>query len=342
MITQTEFGTTSKGHSVSLFTLSNGTVSVKITNFGGIIVAIEVPDKHKQVADVVLGFDNIKGYEAKHPYFGATVGRVSGRIGQGKFTLNGEDYQLAINNGPNHLHGGLEGFDKKIFQATIENDSLKLVYVSADGEEGYPGEVTVTVVYSLGEDNGLVIDYHATSTKSTPISLTNHSYFNLAGHEAGSITDHVIQIPSDRFAESDVETLLATGTLLPVADSVFDLRQPVLIGDRIHDIPGGGFDVTYSNPNPSSDFVCARVEHPGSGRVLEVKTNQPGVHLYTGNFLDGSLTGKNGVHYPKHSALCLEMQNFPNAVNLPSFPSCILNPGEVYSSTTIYKFSLLP
>ncbi|XP_071833763.1 galactose mutarotase-like isoform X2 [Apostichopus japonicus] len=339
-ITQADFGVTSKGQSVSLFTLTNNTVTVKISTFGATIVSIQVPDKNKKISDVVLGFDSVKGYEAKNPYFGATVGRVSGRIGQGKFTLNGESYQLAINNGPNHLHGGLEGFDKKIFQASVQNDSLQLVYVSPDGEEGYPGEVTLTVTYTLRDDNGLVVDYHATSNQPTPISLTNHSYFNLAGHEAGSINDHLLQILADEYAESDLKTLLNSGRLIPVTDSIFDLRQRLVIGERIHDIPGGGFDVSFKHPNQSLDYVCARVEHPDSGRVLEVMTNQPAVHLYTGNFLDASLTGKQGHSYPKHSALCLEMQNFPNAINLPSFPNCVLKPGEAYRSTTIYKFSV--
>ncbi|HTU90893.1 MAG TPA: aldose epimerase family protein, partial [Gemmataceae bacterium] len=295
---------------------------------------------------VVLGFDNLKDYVERNPHFGATVGRVANRIAKGKFTLNGKEYTLAVNNGPNSLHGGLKGFDKKVWKAEPETlpdgAAVKLSYVSKDGEEGYPGNLTVTVVYTLTNENALRIDYTATTDKDTPVNLTNHSYFNLAGAKSGDILDHELTITADKYTPSD-DTLIPTGEIKPIKDTPLDFSKPRRIGERIDQLknyPGGGYDHNFVLTSGGKDLsLAARVSEPKTGRIMEMYTTEPAVQLYTSNYLNGKLTGRGGVAYKKHAALCLEAQHFPDAVHHDNFPSIILKPGETYKQTTIYKFS---
>jgi len=337
------FGKTKNGENVDLYTLTNRhKMTVKITNFGAIVTSILVPDKKGEFADVVLGFDNLADYEADHPYFGAIVGRYGNRIARGKFTLDGVTYTLATNNGNNHLHGGIKGYDKVVWQAEeIQKDNevgVKLSYLSKDGEEGYPGNLSITVTYSLTDDNELRIDYLAQTDKATPVNLTHHSYFNLEGAGSGDILDHLLTIHADRFTPVDDE-LIPTGELKPVQDTPMDFRTPIAIGVRIKDVPGG-YDHNYVlNNSDDSIRPAAEVSAPGSGRVMSVFTTEPGIQFYSGNFLDGSNTGKNGKVYNKHFGFCLETQHFPDSPNQPAFPSTILRPGDTYRHRTIYKFS---
>ncbi len=347
-LTHQPFGKTEEGQPVDLYTLANNTgLETKITNYGGIIVSLLAPDRQGNLADIVLGFENVEGYLGKHPYFGAIVGRYANRIAQGKFTLNGVEYRLAQNNGENHLHGGLRGFDKAVWQAEEvsgeEEAGLKLRYLSRDGEEGYPGNLAVEVVYTVTSKNELKIDYLATTDQDTILNLTNHSYFNLAGAGAGDILNHQVMLNADKFTPIN-ENLIPTGELRPVAGAPFDFTQPAAIGARIEENDeqlrlAGGYDHNFVL-NAAGDLaeVAARVYQPDSGRVLELYTTQPGVQFYTGNFLDGSLTGKGGPVYHRRSGFCLETQHFPDSPNQPNFPSTVLRPGEVYRQTTIYKF----
>ncbi len=347
-IQKSDYGQTADGQKVDLYTLTNGHgVVAKITNYGGIVTELHVPDKNGQTADVVLGFDSLKGYLGSHPFFGALVGRYANRIAGGRFTLNGKDYTLARNNGPNSLHGGLKGFDKKVWKAeavTGGTPALRLTYHSPDGEEGYPGNLDATVTYTLTDDNGLRIDYEAKCDQPTPVNLTNHSYFNLAGQGSGTVLNQTIMIAADAYTPVD-GTLIPTGKILPVKDTPFDLTQPTPIGERINAIGGtpSGFDHNYVLRQPRGDdahpALAARVRDPQSGRVMEVLTTQPGVQFYTGNFLDGTVKGKGGAVYNKHAGFCLETQHFPDSVHHPNFPSVILRPGETYRQTTVYKFA---
>ncbi len=340
------FGTLPSGEEVQIYTLKNSKgMEARIMTYGGIVVSLKVPDRDGNISDIVLGFDNLDGYLGGHPYFGAIIGRYGNRIGGAKFVLEGQTYNLAVNNGPNSLHGGKVGFDKKNW--TVEaasGSSLALSYVSPDGEEGYPGTLTVQVAYEVTADNGLKIDYRATTDKTTVCNLTNHSYFNLKDAGATPILDHLIMINADRFTPVG-ETLIPTGELAPVEGTPFDFREPHRIGDRIDaDHPqigyGGGYDHNFVlNSGGGSLSLAARVTEPTTGRVMEVHTTEPGVQFYTGNFLDGTLTGKGGVTYQKRAALCLETQHFPDSPNQPDFPSTTLRPGEEYATTTIYKFS---
>lgn len=338
------FGKTGEGTPVDLFTLSNGQgMAVKITNYGATVTSIIVPDSAGQAGDVVLGFDSLSGYLNDPPYFGAIVGRYGNRIAKGRFKLDGKEYKLAINNGPNHLHGGLKGFDKVVWQAkelnTDREPSLQLTYQSKDGEEGYPGNLSVTVVYTLTQDNALKIAYTATTDKATPINLTNHSYFNLAAGKAETALQHELMIDADRYTVVDA-TLIPTGELRPVKGTPFDFTTPHPIGERMGQVEGGGYDHNYVLNHAAGQFArVARVHDPLSGRVLEVYTDQPGVQFYSGNFLDGSLTGKGGIQYVKHYGFCLETQHFPDSPNQPPFPSTLLKPGETYRTATTYKFS---
>ena len=341
-ISQRPFGATKDGRSISEYTLSNpGGVSTSIITWGGIVRTILVPDKDGKVADVVLGFDDLAPYEERHPYFGTITGRFANRIAHGRFTLDGTTYSLATNNGPNHLHGGLIGFDRVVWNAktltTPRSVSLILSHMSPDGDEGYPGAVTVEVTYTLASDNSLTVNYTASTTKATPINLTNHSYFNLAGHSSGNVLKQTLTIAADRYVPVD-ETSIPLGPLQKVAGTPFDFTKPHEIGVRISEV-GIGYDHTYVlSDAPQPLHVAARAVEPSSGRYLEVLTTEPGVQLYTGNYLDGSLTGKSGAVYNKHSGFCLETQHFPDSVNQPSYPSTILRPGEMYSSTTVMKF----
>lgn len=341
-IIKSDFGKTKEGQAVDLYTLTNANgMAVKITNYGGIVTSLKVPDKNGQLDDVVLGFDSLDKYLEGHPYFGALVGRYGNRIARGKFTLNGTEYQLAANNGENHLHGGIKGFDKVVWNAEIvkkENEvGIKLSYLSKDGEEGYPGNLSVVVIYTLTKNNELKILYEAETDKPTPVNLTHHSYFNLKGAGNGDILGHLMTFAADRFTPVD-EGLIPTGELKSVKDTPMDFTVPKSIGERIDRVKGG-YDHNYVlNDWDGSLKQAAKVVEPTSGRVMEVWTTEPGLQFYTGNFLDGTITGKNGKVYQKHFGFCLETQHFPDSPNNPGFPSTILEPGEKYTHTTIYRF----
>jgi aldose 1-epimerase len=342
------FGKLPDGTPIDAYVLTNAHgVQAKVITYGGLLTELRVPDKSGQAADVVLGFDNLEGYLKGHPYFGSNVGRVANRIAKGKFTLDGKEYTLAINNGPNALHGGDKGFDKQVWKAEpVESKNraaVRFTYQSKDGEEGYPGNLTATATYTLTDDNGLRIDYTATTDKATPVNLAHHSYFNLGGHDAGSILDHVLWIDADKYTPTD-ETLIPTGELKDVKGTPLDFTQPTPIGKRIEQLKGkglpGGYDHNYvlNGGETKEPRVVVRVKDPKSGRVMEVLTTQPGVQLYTGNFLSGKEKGKGGAVYQQHHAFCLEAQHFPDSVNHANFPSTILKPGETYKQTTIYRF----
>ncbi|HEX6984798.1 MAG TPA: aldose epimerase family protein, partial [Planctomycetaceae bacterium] len=338
------FGTLPDGRPVTRYRLENGKgVSVAIIDYGGIVTEVNVPDRHGKTANVTLGFDKLDGYLGPDPYFGALVGRYGNRIAKGRFTLDGQVYTLATNNGPNHLHGGKVGFNERLWKSeAVEVDGhpgVKLSYVSEDGEEGYPGELAVEVVYTLTDENELKIDYKATTTKPTPVNLTNHAYWNLAGEGSGTILDHVLTLRCDKYLPVD-ETLIPTGELAPVKGTPMDFTSPHKIGERIAKVGGDpvGYDHCYVVNGKAGELrPAAKVVDERSGRVMEVFTTEPGVQFYSGNFLNGS--PENGG-YPKHGGFCLEAQKFPNSPNTPSFPSSILKPGETYRQTTVHKFSV--
>ena len=347
-ISKEAFGKNVFGEQTDVFTLTNANgVRVRIMNHGGIILSIETPDRDGNSADVVLGHDTAAEYADGGPYFGAAIGRFGNRIKDGKFTLDGVDYTLAQNNGPNALHGGLRGFDKVVWDTEILQDknAIRMTYVSADGEEGFPGEVTTVITYTLSEDNELIIDYTAESTKATPLNLTNHSYFNLAGHNSGSATGQLMTINADAFLPTDA-TAIPTGEEFLVDGTPFDFRAPHVMGDRIDEDNeqlgfAGGYDHNWclNKSQPGALSFCARAEDPASGRIMETFTTEPGVQFYAGNFLDGTLKGKGGCMYAKRAGFCLETQHYPDSPNQPKFPNTILRPGETYTSQTIYKFS---
>ena len=325
---------------VFLYTLKNHNgMTVNITTYGGIVTSILTPDKEGKFADVVLGFDELQPYLDGHPYFGCIVGRYGNRIAKGKFSIDGTEYTLATNNGPNHLHGGMKGFDKVIWEARTKHgpDSVALVlkYTSPDMEEGYSGELRVRVAYILNDDNELRISYQATTDKATPVNLTHHSYFNLSGTQEPAL-DHILTIAAEKYVAVD-ENLIPTGELKSLDRSPMDFRKGYSIGARIDEVEGG-YDHTYVLINMGNLLKVADVYHPISGRAMEVYTSEPGIQFYSGNFLDGSLTGKGGIVYNKHHGFCLETQHFPDSPNQPDFPNTILAPGEEYSYTTIYKF----
>lgn len=339
------FGKTPDGAEVKIYTLSNSKgMTAKITEYGGIITELWMPDRNGKPGNIVLGFDNLDRYVKGHPFFGAIAGRVANRIAKGMFTLDGKEYTLAVNNGPNHLHGGIKGFDKKVWKSRplrglSREVAVEFTYTSADSEEGYPGTLTTTVVYTLTDDNELRIDYTATTDKATIVNLTNHSYFNLG--ESGSILDHVLMINADRYTAAD-DTLIPTGELAPVTGTGLDFTQPRRIGEHIADYMtfAKGYDHNFVlNSGGKSLALAARVEEPKSGRVMEVWTTEPGVQLYSGNHLDGSLTGVGGVVYRQHAGFCLETQHFPDSINKPSFPSVVLRPQQTFKSTTSLRFT---
>ena len=350
-VNQAPFGVTPDGQQVSIYTITNDNgVEARVIDLGGIIVSLKVPDRNGDLDDVVLGFDSLEGYVEEHPYFGAIIGRYGNRIANGQFTIDGETYQLPVNNGPNSLHGGIRGFDKVVWDAEpFENErgrGLILSYTSADGEEGYPGNLQTRVTYTLTNDDELIFDYHAVTDKATPVNLTQHSYFNLAGDGSGDILDHQVMLNASRMTAVD-NTLIPTGELRPVEGTPFDFREPTAIGERINADDeqlrfAGGYDHNFVIDGDEGDslVLAARVHEPTSGRTLEVLTTEPGVQFYTGNFLDGSLTGKNGAVYEARTGFCLETQHFPDSPNQPSFPNTILRPGEEYRSTTVFRFGV--
>jgi aldose 1-epimerase len=343
------FGTTAEGTQVFLYTLKNHSgMEAKITNYGGIVVSLRVPDKAGKFDDVVLGYESLAGYLKETPYFGALIGRYGNRIARGTFTLDGKEYSLATNNGKNHLHGGLRGFDKVVWTAdqveTPAGPSLVLKYLSMDGEEGYPGNLRVQAIYTVTEANELAVEFSATTDKPTVVNLTHHSYFNLAGATATmTILDHTIMIDADRFTPID-SGLIPTGELRDVAGTPMDFRSPTRIGARIDAADdqlrlGLGYDHNWVlNKKEPGMRLAARVEESTTGRVLDVLTSEPGIQFYSGNFLDGTLTGKGGKAYVHRYGFCLEPQHFPDSPNKPAFPTVVLIPGQTYGHRIMYKF----
>lgn len=343
------YGKLADGREVSLYTLTNtaGT-TMTVTNYGGIIVSLKTEDKNGKFEDVVLGFDSLGQYEKSNPYFGCIVGRYGNRIAKGKFKLDNQTYNLAVNNAENHLHGGLKGFDKVLWTGdnytTPDGAVLKLTYTSKDLEEGYPGNLQTEVVYTLTNDNELRIDYKATTDKKTIVNLTNHTYFNLSGNTKTDILGHTVSLAASKFLPVD-KGLIPTGELKEVKGTPFDFTTPHVIGARINENDeqlkfAGGYDHCWAFDKLDNLSSVGTVYDSTSGRFMELFTTEPGVQFYTGNFLDGSLTGKFGTVYAKRYGLCLETQHFPDSPNKPSFPSTVLNPGEVYQSQTVYKFSV--
>jgi aldose 1-epimerase len=340
------YGHTADGTPVDLYLLANADgMQVSITNYGGIVTSLLVPDRNGRRADVVLGFDRLDGYLDRHPKFGAICGRYANRIAKGRFTLNGVEYPLARNDGENHLHGGLHGFDRAVWKAVEESaNAVRLEYLSRAGEEGYPGNLQVAVTYTLTADNALRLDYLATTDADTVLNLTHHGYFNLADGGAGSILGHEVTIPADRFAVAAPD-LIPTGEIRSVRGTPMDFTLPTAIGARIDGsdeqlVRGRGYDHSFVlGDAPAQLRFAARLHDPMSGRVMEVHTTEPVVHFYTGNFLDGSITGKGGAVYRKRHGLCFECQHFPDSPNRPEFPTTVLKPGQRYTQTTVYRFS---
>jgi aldose 1-epimerase len=360
-VTQSSFGTMPGGTTIDLFTLTNPHgLEVRIITYGAVIVSIKTPDRRGRFEDIVTGFDTLDGYLTRSRYFGAVVGRYGNRIANGRFTVDGKTYELAANNGKNHLHGGLRGFDKVVWTGSrFERDGsagVVLTYVSHDGEEGYPGTLTATVTYTLTPRDELIVDYGATTDKATPINLTNHSYFNLAGDGHGDILQHLLTIDADRYTPTD-ETQIPTGELAAVEGTPFDFRTPTPVGARIDANDeqirrGHGYDHNFvlrsasgasaSLSGERSPRHAARLVDPSSGRTMDVATTEPGVQFYSGNNLDGSAVGKGGHVYARRTSLCLETQHFPDSPNHASFPSTILRPGESFRSRTVFTFGVTP
>ena len=351
-VTRAPFGTTSDGRAVEIFTLTNAHgVEARITNYGAIIVSLKTPDRAGNFDDITLGYDSLSGYLRDTPYFGAVVGRVGNRIARGSFTLDGVTYHLAINNGVNTLHGGLRGFDKVVWAPepfqNATGAGLTLSYTSADMEEGYPGALSTTVTYTLNDRDQLIVDYQATTTKATPVNLTQHSYWNLSGSAKRDILGHVLMINADGMTPVD-STLIPTGEIAPVAGTPFDFRTPTAIGARVDQRQnqqirfGGGYDHNFAlnrgTAATDSMVLAASVTEPGSGRTMSVYTMEPGVQFYSGNFLDGTLRGKGGAVIPHRGGFCLETQHFPTSPNELRFPTTQVKPGEVRRSRTVFAF----
>jgi aldose 1-epimerase len=343
-----EFGATEDGRLVHLFSLTNSRgLRATITNYGGIVTSLLVPDRDGSMGDVVLGYDTLDDYLQGSPYFGAIVGRYGNRIAKGRFSLDDVEYSLAVNNGANHLHGGLKGFDKVVWDAEpyaeLNEVGLRLSYTSIDGEEGYPGNLRVSVTYALTNENELRIEYQTETDQTTVVNVTHHGYFNLAGHGEGDILGHELMLAADRFTPVD-DGLIPTGELRDVAGTPMDFRTPFTIGERIEDDYeqirfGAGYDHNWVlNGEGGILTLAARVSEPTTGRVMEVLSTEPGLQFYSGNFLDGSNIGKGGVPYAFRNGFCLETQRFPDSPNHPEFPSTVLQPGQSYQSTTIYRF----
>ncbi|MBK1834406.1 aldose epimerase family protein [Roseibacillus ishigakijimensis] len=341
------YGTLPDGREVRIWTLRNEDgVEARVMEYGATLVSLSTPDQNGQVEDLTHGYDDLAGWLGNTSYFGASVGRFGNRIAAGKFTLDGEDYTLATNNEPGglpcHLHGGTRGFDKVLWSGQAIAGGVSFSYLSADGEEGYPGALSVTVTYRLNDDNELIWQAEATTTKATPVNLLHHSYWNLSGEATTSINNHLLQLNADRYLPTD-KGLIPTGELAPVEDTPMDFREATAIGQRVEaDFEalhfGGGYDHAWVL-NGDGLRLAARVSEPTSGRTMEILTDQPAIQFYGGNFLDGTVTGKKGVEYGKRSAFCLETERFPDSPNQPDFPDCILRPGETYSHTMIHRFS---
>ncbi|MFH1370320.1 MAG: aldose epimerase family protein [Planctomycetota bacterium] len=339
------FGKTADGQNVEIVTLTNNKgLTARITNYGGIIVSFDAPDRNGKLGDIVLGFDTLDGYLKGNPYFGAIIGRYGNRIGGAKFTLDGKQYKLAANNEANSLHGGIKGFDKvvwKIEKAEAKDDKaqLKLSYTSKDGEEGFPGNLKCVVTYAVTADNKLEMKYEATTDKPTVVNLTNHSYWNLAGQGSGDVLGHEMMINADKVTAVD-KGLIPTGELKDVKGTPLDFTKPMTIGSRISEVDIGGYDHNYVLKGKSGQMKpAAKVYEPTSGRVMEIETTEPGVQFYSSIWLDGTLKGKEGKIYNKYGALCLETQHYPDSPNKANFPSTILRPGEKYETVTVHTFS---
>lgn len=343
-IAKTSFGETEDGQEIDLYTCTNANgLVVKLTNYGAIVVSVETPDRDGKLANITLGFDKLEGYLQRHPYFGATVGRYCNRIAKGKFTLDGQEYTLATNNDANHLHGGEVGFDKQVWTAeevkTDDGVGIKFSRRSVDGEEGYPGNLDVTATYTLTNSNELHMEFTAKTDKATPCNLTNHNYWNLAGAGLDTNENHELQLEADKYLPVD-DGLIPTGELADVKGTPLDFSSPHKIGERLKEIDADpvGYDHCYVlRSQDGSMALAARVKEPSSGRVMEIYTTQPGIQLYSGNFLDGS---ESGGGYKQYGAFCLETQHYPDSPNQPSFPTTILKPGEEYKQTTVHKFSV--
>jgi aldose 1-epimerase len=349
------FGTVPTGQTVDLFTLRNAHgIEVRLTNYGGIITSIRTPDRAGRFADIVLGYDDLAGYLKGSPYFGSIVGRYANRIARGRFTLDGSTYTLAVNNGPNSLHGGLRGFDKVVWNAkpfrNQDGEGVALEYTSPNGEEGYPGTLHARVTYTLTPDDRLIVDYEATTDKATPVNLSQHTYWNLAGDAARDILDHVLTINADAITPVD-STLIPTGEIASVEGTPFDFRNPTWIGARIDQLKnvqiryGNGYDHNFvldrTSMAPDALPLAARVAEPSTGRTLEIFTTEPGLQFYSGNFLDGSIIGKGRRVYRFRYGLALETQHYPDSPNHPNFPSTILRPGGQFRSRTVFQFGVM-
>lgn len=347
-VSKDPFGDTPDGQAVYRYTLTNASgMTAKVTTYGAILTDLYVPNKKGRLGNVVLGFDFLHPYLAGHPYFGSNVGRVGNRIAKGRFTLDGKEYKLATNNGPNTLHGGVRGFDKVVWKAKVVHGaepSVAFTYLSPDGEEGFPGNLTATITYTVTNKNELRVDYTATTDKPTPVNMAHHSYFNLADPASGDILGHEVTIYADKYTPVD-DTMIPTGKIEPVKGTPYDFTTPHKIGERIGEIKGdpGGYDINYvlRSGGSKEPTLAAKVFEPKTSRVMEVLTTEPGLQFYTGNFLDGTLKGRGSVLFKKYAGFCMEAQHFPDSVNHPEFPSTILRPGETYKETTIYKFSVM-
>lgn len=347
-VTRDRYGALPDGTAIDTFTLRNAAgVEVRAITYGGIITSLRTPDRSGVTGDVVLGFSSLERYLEDHPFFGAIIGRYGNRIGGGRFSLDGREYTLARNNGPNHLHGGVRGFDKVVWQAAVVEGrrAVRFSRISPDGEEGYPGTLDVTVTYELTDRNELIVDYTATTDAPTPVNLTQHSYFNLAGETSGDILGHTLTINADRYTPVD-DTLIPTGELAMVEGTPFDFRTPAVIGARISGAHaqlqhGRGYDHNWVlNRTGDGPQLAARVVEPNSGRTLDIATTEPGLQFYAGNFLDGTLIGKSGTPYGHRAGFCLETQHFPDSPNKPGFPSTIVRPGTPYQSRTVFTFGV--
>lgn len=349
-VVKKSFGRTADGQKVDIYTLTNTSgAEARIINYGGTVVSLKIPDRNGKLGNIVLGYDSLEDYEKHNAFFGALIGRYGNRIAKARFSLGGKEYNLAANNGPNHLHGGPKGFHRVVWSGrsstNADGASLALTYLSRDGEEGYPGNLNIKAVYTLTERNELKLDYSATTDKDTVVNLTHHSYFNLAGAGGGTILDHELTLNADRFTPTD-DTSIPTGELRPVKGTPFDFTSPTRIGSRIGQPDeqlkfARGYDHNWVlNKKKAELSLATSVFEPVTGRVMEVLTTEPGIQFYSGNFLDASMKGKNGQDYPLRSGFCLEAQHFPDSPNRPDFPSTVLKGGETYSQTTIYRFSV--